>query len=59
MTPAERRQEWIRYLQWSQPMNGLLAILENDGEKMLNDVLRELGLASALDLVKWAKDRGA
>jgi hypothetical protein len=59
MTPAERRQEWMRYLEFSQPLNGLLAILENDGEKMLSEILKELGLASALDLVKWAKDKGA
>jgi hypothetical protein len=59
MTPAERRQEWMRYLEFSQPLNGLLAIYENDGEKMLSEILVELGLASALDLVKWAKDKGA
>jgi hypothetical protein len=55
---ADRKAEWINYLKWAQPLNGLLAILENDGEKMLSDVLRELGIGSPVELVKWAKDRG-
>lgn len=40
-------------------MNALLAVLENDGEKMLAEVLKALGLESALDLVKDAKERGS
>jgi hypothetical protein len=31
--------------------NSLVAILRNDGPKMLQQVLKELGLVSALDLI--------
>lgn len=59
MTPSERREEWVRYLQWSQPLNGLLAVLENDGESMLIEVLKELKITDTAEFVKWAKKKGA
>jgi hypothetical protein len=59
LTHSERKMEWLGYLKWSQPLNGLLAILENDGEKMLADVLKELKIGTPVELVKWAKEKGA
>jgi hypothetical protein len=56
----ERVSEWKRWYEASSPgyqMNALLAILKNDGEQMLSAVLRELGLATATDLVKDAAKR--
>ena len=56
----ERITEWKRWYEASSPgyqMNALLAILKNDGEQMLSVVLRELGLATATDLVKDAAKR--
>ena len=38
-------------------MNALLAVLESDGEKMLLEVLNELGLTNSVDLVKDANER--
>ena len=57
MTESERAKEWAAFYRRSPQkynMNALLAVLENDGEVMLSRVLKELGLASALDLVKDA-----
>ena len=54
MSETEKAKEWVNFYRQS-PLkyncNALLAVLENDGEKMLARVLRELGLESALDLV--------
>lgn len=36
-------------------MNALLSVLETDGERMLLEVLKELGLTASVDLVKDAK----
>lgn len=53
VNPSERKAEWVRhYKVCNLKMNALLAVLENDGEKMLSDVLKEVGLASAVDVVK-------
>lgn len=57
MTQAERVKEWVHFYKQSPlkyEMNALLACLKNDGEKVLGQVLRELGLESALELVKDA-----
>ena len=54
MTETERLREWVNWYKVSSPgyqTNALLAILRNDGEKMLQKALSELGLASALDLI--------
>lgn len=59
MTNAEKRADWVRYMNWAQPLNGLLAVYESDGEQMLSEVLKDLKIASAIDLVKWAKNKGA
>jgi hypothetical protein len=53
-TEKQRVDEWTRWYRVSSPgyqTNALLAVLENDGPKMLQTVLRELGLVSALDLI--------
>lgn len=58
MTEAERIEEWVRhYKTCLLKMNALRAVLENDGEQMLQKVLKKLGLASALDLVKAETER--
>ena len=57
MTKTERVKEWAAYYRASPlkyNMNALLAVLKTDGEKMLADVLREIGLESSLELVKDA-----
>lgn len=57
MTRAERIKEWTRFYQQSPlhyNMNALLAVYESDGEAMLADVLKELGLLRSVDLVKDA-----
>ena len=59
MTEAERLQEWVRWYKVSSPgyqTNALLAILKNDGEKMLRAVLKDLKLTdSATLLLEMAK----
>lgn len=55
MNESERAVEWARFFRASQPSYrayALLAPLEADGEKMLQAVCNELGLKSAVDLVK-------
>ncbi len=60
MTEQERVREWCQFYRKSAlkyEMNALLAVLETDGEKVLQSVLKELGLMSSFDLVKDAKQR--
>lgn len=55
--PKERVLEWVRLYKVSvlnYQMNTLIAVYKNDGEEMLANVLRELGLERSLDLVKDA-----
>lgn len=57
MNERERIQEWVRFYKLSPlkyEMNALLAVYKNDGEEMLQSVLKELGLLRSLDLVKDA-----
>ena len=57
MTRSERIKEWAMYYRASPQkynMNALLAVLKTDGEQMLQAVLKEIGLESALELVKDA-----
>ena len=54
-TDKERLNEWLRFYKASSvgyQVNALLAILENDGERMLKQALRELGLEDSLNLLK-------
>ena len=54
MTELERIREWVKWYQISSPgyqTNALLAILRNDGEKMLRSVLGELGLTDSASLL--------
>jgi hypothetical protein len=53
MTEQERLKEWLRHYQNTVlKMNALCAVLENDGPKMLGQVLRELKLERSEELVK-------
>ena len=55
----ERVGEWVRYYRASPlkyEMNALLAVLESDGEQMLQAVLEELGLTLSKDLVIDARN---
>lgn len=57
MNETERAKDWAHFYRQSAlkyNMNALIAVLNNDGERMLAAVLKELGLESALDLVKDA-----
>lgn len=57
MTPAEKVQDWCHFYRVSPSkyqMNALLAVLKNDGEKILVDVLKSLKLERSVDLVKDA-----
>lgn len=57
MTPAERRDEWLRYFKAATlKFNALRAVYEQDGEEMLANVLKALNLKSALDVVKTCDD---
>jgi hypothetical protein len=53
MTESERIEEWVRHFKVCHlKINALEAVLVNDGEQILAKVLKRLGLASSLDLVK-------
>jgi hypothetical protein len=52
---AERVHEWMHYYKAAPKLYqalALLAVLRNDGEKILGRVLRELQLDKTLDLLK-------
>lgn len=62
LTFGEKKQEWLNWYRASPDgyqLNALLAVLENDGEKMLAEVLSDLGLESTLGFVREAKKKGA
>lgn len=49
--------DWVRFYKISPSkyeMRALISVLENDGEKMLSSVLKELGLSLSVDLVRDA-----
>jgi hypothetical protein len=55
LTERQRIAEWVRWFEISVPgyqTNALLAILRNDGEKILRAVLKELKLTESADLLK-------
>jgi hypothetical protein len=57
MTESDKVKEWAAFYRASPQrynMNALLAVYENEGEKILSRVLAELGLARSVDLVKDA-----
>ena len=59
MGSQERKQDWLRYLNACTLKQGaLLAILENDGPGMLGEVLKELKVGTAMELVLWLKKNG-
>jgi hypothetical protein len=60
MNETERVKDWANFYRASaqkSSLNALLACLETDGERVLGKVLLELGLASALDLIKDARKK--
>lgn len=57
MSPTERIGDWVHNYQASRlKMNCLLAIYENEGERVLVEVMKRIGLASPLDVVKACKN---
>lgn len=57
MNNSERISEWVRHYEAAYlKFNALRAIYERDGEAVLSGVLKKLGLASALDVVKACDD---
>ena len=57
MKSTEQISEWVRHYEAAtMKFNALRAVLENDGERMLVPVLKRLGLASALDVIKACDD---
>lgn len=58
MTETEKLAEWMRFIQASQTsykLNALKAVLENDGEAMLQKCLKKLGWESSVDLIKQSE----
>jgi hypothetical protein len=59
LTETEKVAEWIHFYKASPKgyqANALRAILKNDGEKLLNRVLRELKLEKTVDLLNEMGD---
>lgn len=57
MSERDRVKEWVGFYKASPlnyQMNALIAVYKNDGDKMLEKVLSELGLERSSDLVKDA-----
>jgi len=53
----DRKEEWLRYLKvCNLRLNGLFAIQESDGNKMLAEILRELKLTTVSALLAWLKE---
>ena len=62
MTEKERLSEWVKWYRISTPgyqTNALLAVLKNDGERMLRSVLKELGLTDSATLLMEMANRGS
>lgn len=55
MTESEKAHDWIRYFRTVPKMSSLRAVKRNDGPKVLERVIKELGLASPLDLIEACK----
>lgn len=55
MTTTELISEWTRYCKGDMRLNVLQSIERNDGPKVLQGVLKGLGLESALDVVQKCK----
>lgn len=56
MTESEKVEDWVRHFNVCLlKMNALRAVLENDGERMLSEVLKRLKLGTAMDVVKACK----
>ena len=51
MKEAEKAQDWLRYFKVVPKMSTLKAVEKNDGRKVLEKVMGDLGLASPLDVV--------
>lgn len=56
MTESEQVEDWLRhYNVCLLKMNALRSVLENDGERILAEVLKRLKLSTAMDVVKACK----
>lgn len=53
---SEIAQDWIRYFKVVPRMSTLRAVERNDGRKVLERVMRDLGLGSPLEVVEACKD---
>jgi hypothetical protein len=57
LNDKEKCDEWVRYYGICMlKMNALIAVLNNDGEAMLQMVLQKLKLKTAADVVKACKE---
>lgn len=57
MNDTQKVEEWVRHYNAAVlKFNALRAVLENDGQKMLERVLKKLGLESASDVVTRCDD---
>lgn len=57
VSERERIMDWVKYYRISPAgynFSALIAVYRNDGEKILQAVLKELGLTVSSDLVKDA-----
>ena len=56
MNDSARKEEWLRYLNVCVlRANGLFAVLESDGEPMVQSVLKDLKISTPMELLKWLK----
>lgn len=58
MTETKIRDDWVHFFKASQKSykhNALIAVLENDGEKMLAQVLKVLKLEKTQDFIREIK----
>lgn len=56
MNDTEKLKDWLRYFEICPNLGTLKAIERNDGTKMLERALRELGLVSSLDVVRRCRE---
>lgn len=52
MTEQDKAKDWVRYFKVVPRMSTLIAAKKNDGPRVLELTMKELGLASPLDVVE-------
>lgn len=55
MTESDKANDWVRYFKIVPKLSTLRAVEKNDGRNVLEKVLKQLGLASPLDVIRECK----